>query len=328
VGSPWLTVGLVLTQCLRTNGGSFAYTLDDAYIHLAFGKHLARNGVFGVTPHEFASAESSPLWGLILAVFALPPLTLGSLLWVPFGLNLGLATWILIWTCRALECESRRGDALSGAPRASLDASSGLCLLALVFVTPMPWLVFSGMEHLLQAGLALVVASFGARDLSTRTGAAARGLNWRLLLLIAALTATRYEGLYLVAVLGLLQAARGRILTAFATVLSGATPPLLYGAFAVARGWYWLPNSLLLKSRLGDPNVAREIAGLPLPLALVQLHERVDLGLLVVGVTILALGIMVRRRQPGQPELWQPSTLAAVLFVGTTLIHGWDASVG
>jgi hypothetical protein len=42
--------------------GHVSYTLDDAYIHMAMAKHVAQDGVFGITPYEFSASSSSPLW--------------------------------------------------------------------------------------------------------------------------------------------------------------------------------------------------------------------------------------------------------------------------
>ena len=49
--------------------GTFVYTLDDAYIHLTIGRTLAEHGVWGVSPREYSSASSSPLWTILLALW-------------------------------------------------------------------------------------------------------------------------------------------------------------------------------------------------------------------------------------------------------------------
>ena len=61
-------VGILLWLSLARTGGMFVYAQDDPYIHLALARTLADHGVWGIRPTEFASASSSPLWTLLLAV--------------------------------------------------------------------------------------------------------------------------------------------------------------------------------------------------------------------------------------------------------------------
>jgi hypothetical protein len=55
----WAVIGLILVLSLKGNDCQFIYALDDSYIHLAIAKNLTRYGVWGLTPHEFASSSSS-----------------------------------------------------------------------------------------------------------------------------------------------------------------------------------------------------------------------------------------------------------------------------
>ena len=67
--------------------------LDDAYIHMAMARTLTEHSVYGLTPREFASASSSPLWVLALsmayAVFGVDEI-------VAFALNILAAIGLLL----------------------------------------------------------------------------------------------------------------------------------------------------------------------------------------------------------------------------------------
>src|SRR5258708_3583219 len=88
------TLGHVLwlwRAILRETGGAIAYPLDDPFIHLALARHLAFDGVYGVTKYAFTSASSSVAWPFALAalmkVFGnhamLPPQIRRAPVWTP-----------------------------------------------------------------------------------------------------------------------------------------------------------------------------------------------------------------------------------------------------
>lgn len=58
--------GFIYNGILNT-GGRYIYYLDDAYIHLSIAKNIVYHNVWGVTPFEFSSSSSSPLYTLILS---------------------------------------------------------------------------------------------------------------------------------------------------------------------------------------------------------------------------------------------------------------------
>ena len=67
-------------------------------------------------------------------------------------------------------------------------------------------------------------------------------------MLAAVLTATRYEGLFLVAAAASLLAMRRRFGHAAALTAAAALPVVAFAAYSVAHGALLLPNSILMKS--------------------------------------------------------------------------------
>jgi hypothetical protein len=226
----WGPVAAMVALALARTGGRLVYPLDDAYIHMAMAKHLARDGVYGVTPFAFSSSSSSPLWTLLLALL---DRIIGVRDATPLVLTLLFATGALVVAHRALE------QRLS-------PVRSFVALAALVILVPLPVVVLSGMEHALQILLVLAFAhGVTERITSARPDGALSAPG--LLALAAALPVTRYEGLFVIAVFGGMLAARGRVRLAAAIVLAALVPVAIYATVSVAHGWLPLPNSVLLK---------------------------------------------------------------------------------
>ncbi len=304
----WVVLIVLYIVCRQAADGHFAYVLDDPYIHMAMAKNLARHGVWGITPFEFTSSSSSPLWTLAIGgCFA----ALGPAAWLPLLLNVALATALLA-VAGGLLC--RAGMA---------PARVGMALLAIVFFTPLPALVCTGMEHVGHALLSVVTAWAAAGWLSdsSRTGRA-RGRRW-LLMLLPLLTATRYEGLFLAAVITLGCLVRRRWAEAALFPAAALAPVALCGAISVANGSYWLPNSVLLKGSLLD---LQSPLGVLRALGLAAREKLVRQPHMLLLVATLALLWWHRRR--GQTESSERGQLLLALALGTTLLHMQFASVG
>jgi len=72
--------------------GNFTYLLDDAYIHLALAKNFALHGVWGMTPHEFSSSSSSPVFTFLISLLMR---IFGNSALIPLVINLLCAVGIL-----------------------------------------------------------------------------------------------------------------------------------------------------------------------------------------------------------------------------------------
>ncbi|HTK28432.1 MAG TPA: hypothetical protein VL309_02720 [Vicinamibacterales bacterium] len=295
-------VGALLVLSLRHTGGHVIYALDDPYIHMAMAKHVALDGTWGVSPDRFSSSSSSLLWtALLAALFAVGGVHDG----IPLLMNVaaGLA---LLWIV------ARR---LRPTPAGRHPVYLWLVLTAIVLATPMPALVFVGQEHLLHACVAVLFLDLGAGWLAPVGASAARGAMFaRLAALAAVLPLVRYEALFLVALVALATLARGWWREAGILGASAAVPVLLYGAFSAWHGWYWLPNSVLVKgARPGFATVHEAIRSLGY-VAYSRLTSLPAIGFLVTLVVVFGAMRIARATFDG-------SFRRLALFAALALAH-------
>ncbi len=299
------SIAFLVVWATRGSAGRFFYALDDAYIHMAIARNISRHGVWGVMPDRFSSSSSSLLWPLLLA---LADRVAGSIDWAPFVLNLVFGVLLLV-VCDGLVV--RRAARLGTAGRAGV-------LLAILFAAPLPALVLSGMEHVLQV-LVVVVFAWRVSDGSAEAPSGRRSLE--LCLLASLMTAVRYEGLFVVLAASILLAWNRQFARAIAIGLCALLPPLVYAVLSIRNGWSWAPNSLLLKGFRPD---------LSSPLGWVKLlggHAAKNLlstpSLLAIVIAVgAALALVPTRDESGVRERF-----LARLFLGATAIHLQVASV-
>jgi hypothetical protein len=122
-------------------------------------------------------------------------------------------------------------------------------VLAVLFFAPIPSLVLVGLEHVLQTVVTLAFVCYASLVV------AGQAVNSRLsgatLVLLGLLASTaRYEGLFAVGVVALFLCVRRRWWLAFHLVLWSVLPVFVIGLVSVRHGWFWLPNSILLKGNL------------------------------------------------------------------------------
>lgn len=212
-------------------GGVFVYALDDAYIHLGIARSLYMHHVWGVDGSTFTPASSSITWPLLLVLTGAG--TEAGVL-IPFVLNLVFSIAAIYLAHRFLpaECFRARGRFVA--------------LLLFVLVAPLGLLSFTGMEHVLQIVLTLLIALQAGRVISQSKTSPRSALLVAVLALL--LAATRYEGLFVVApICGLLLLSR-RYIAALIVGLSGWAPIVLFGLYSKSHGWFFFPTSVLLKT--------------------------------------------------------------------------------
>lgn len=229
----WITIILLSVISLKMNHGHFVYSLDDAYIHMSIAKNFAIHGVWGVTEYGFTSSSSSLLWTLIISVIYY--LT-GVNNLIPFIVNIilgSLTICIVYYILKSLKIR----------PIYTL-----IVLLGVIFFAPIPYLIFIGMEHILQI---ILVTSYLYLAVQILTNSNSKPLNdYLLLILTVPLAMVRYESLFLIVIVAFLFILKKRFKYAFLIVGFAVLPLAIYGLISVLNGWSFLPNSLIIKSSI------------------------------------------------------------------------------
>jgi len=225
----WLLTGTLLLASVSNTHGSFIYPLDDTYIHMAMAKHFVRDGIWGVDKSSFSSSTSSPLWTLLIAITYK---IFGVNIWSPLLLSL-ISGSLIIYCCYRLLATNTNPLRLF------------LLLLVITAFVPLPVLTLTGMEHLLHGLLTLLLIYLVPAYLSKDSF---QFKSYILLITLANLiTATRYEGILLVFLITLLFLSRKRFWEGLFFTVSSFVLITIYGCISLYNGWYFLPNSVLLK---------------------------------------------------------------------------------
>lgn len=288
-------------------GGEFVYPIDDTYIHIAMAKTLAESGTWGVEAGKMAFCSSSPLWTLLLGgLYAL----VGVREMLPWHLALffNLASVVLV---------ERTVAAFTGDGRVRLGGA-----LAVAVAAPFVCTTALGMEHAMHAFFLLAALAASAAIPSGED----RRRTLLACLCAAAATGSRYESLFFLLPLGVglsgLEAWRRRKdgkspwpWRSAAFLAAAGLPVFAYGAWAVAMGGRFLPNSLLLKgSFLTLPELVREVSVL-------LGSVRPGCGFLYV----LAIALVVVACLCKATAFWRIAAASAVVAIGGQLLF---ANVG
>lgn len=287
----WLSVG--------RNHGHFVCALDDTYIHTALARNVAERGVWGIDGRGFTPCSSSPLWTLLLA--AAEAAGLGGEM-AAFALAAAFAVGAIVVASRELE-RFRMG---------SWRIATVLGLTAAA--APLPTLAFVANEHALHALVTVVLAFLSARALAAEAPRRADAV----LLAVASLllVATRYEGLFLVAVVAILFAARRRWVLASAVAAGAALAAGGFGLFSVLQGGYFLPNSVLMKAKYPWLDLGGKIVVFLGPSILSEVVKTPALALLVAG----AAGLLVTRYR-ARRRFWDETNVLLAIFIAVSILH-------
>lgn len=234
LGCLWGIVSVIFFVSLRWNQGHLVYCLDDAYIHMAIAKNFAVHGVWGVTQHAFTSSSSSLLWTLLLsAIYYLCGVNEAA----PLLLNV-FAGSVLLWLVyRILNAYRVRAFTVA------------IALLAVLFVSPLPFLIFSGMEHLIHALFCCAFLYVSGRVVASPPAKSTSAEQTWMLVLAPLMIMSRFEGMFLVFVVCVLLLVIRRWFFSCCLGAVALSPVIVYGLVSVSKGWYFLPNSVLLKGK-------------------------------------------------------------------------------
>lgn len=291
-----LTTAAILSASIRQNEGHLVYALDDPYIHMAMARNISRYGVWGVTRDGFTPTSSSPAWTLLLSLsyFLVGVHQAVPLFWsLLFGLLDLLAAYAIL---RWYEV---------------VPVATFIALVCMTLLIPLPALIMVGMEPPLQILVSLLTVFVAARLVSGEAGGS--GDSARLLMLAPLVTGIRFEGIFLVIAIGAILLMLKRWSYALAFCFLGFLPVFVYGIISVSKGWYWLPNSVLLKSTVPEFNSA---AGFILSWcdAIIE-HSRMALHVPALLIAVLIVYIAASGKGSGVRESRQVMS-AIVLLVG------------
>lgn len=299
---------------VQHNNGQFVYVLDDPYIHMSLAGNVALHGVWGVTPFEFTSASSSVLWTVILSVFFA---LFGVYELFPFFLNGVLSVGILFFLFRMF--------------RGQYGFIALLCiLLSFVFLTPFPALIFTGQEHLMHILFTLLFAYLSSKYLFKESSIP----FYSLCFLAALLVSARYEGLFLVAIVCLLFLFRKRFVQGVVLGVFSILPISIFGIYSMFQGWYFVPNSVLLKgnvSKMVFDLLHADVGSMSFFSNLMSLFGYALYDQLIhtphVLFLFIALLIVFIIRYHSH-RFWESGQILIILFLVTTLIHMQFAKTG
>ncbi len=217
-----IPIVLIEHEVLIQTHGTIAYPLDDAFINLTLAKNLAFEHVWGITKDSFSSVSTSLLYPLVLAIIYLVS---GASVYVPLLVNVAAAIWFLIalhrWLIR----------------RKVNPTTQLLILLAVIFLTPLPSLVVSGMEYPLELLFTFLFVS----TLIDQTAP----LKKKTYLYAALMLTSSYETLPILLIACIVLVTRRHWWEAVKILFFAVLPLYLFGLFSITHHNFFVPTPFL-----------------------------------------------------------------------------------
>ncbi len=309
VGAYLTVTAALLAASLRVTGGRLVYLIDDPAIHLSLASTLAESGTWGVSPGEFQSASSAPVWTLLLAlvVVVAPFAATAAPLVFNAAASIGL---IAVLGADQRFLRPARDRPLDG------PAVAVIAVIALM----LPALTMLGMEHVLHMLLcvSVLVLLWPSSPQTARRAVVAY-------VLLGTATLVRFETVFLavgIAVAALLVRTDdddlplvARTRRAVAALTASGVPLIAFAVWNRMMGQGWLPNSVLAKSPVTNGDSTNSVAVID---ALNRLTTDPMLAGLVASVLV---AVVVGWR-------WARSQFVAVALLVTVALHVSVAGIG
>jgi len=297
----WCALLALLDASLEKTSGHLIYALDDPYIHMAVAKNFVQHGIWGVTRYGFSSATSSLSWPLLLAAcYAL----FGVHVWTPFILNC-IFTHMLMWFIYIILRKNNIKPLFSF-----------IVLLCVLFATPLPSLIFGGQEHILHTLCTVVFVYYASLFLCRYPSSAGVRSFVRLAIAGFLVTTARYEGVFVIVAAALLLLLRKKFARAFLLLVISFLPLILYGYISVQHGAHFLPNSLILKSKIFQLYQHNLKNLLSFDYKNIKIFFSPFLFPLVVASMITGYALIRKEK-----TFWLPAIVTSALFVMASLPH-------
>lgn len=303
-----VTCGAIFVVSIQNTNLHFTYLLDDAYIHMAIAKNLAMHGNWGITPYEFSSSSTSPLWTLIIALFFY---ILGVNDIVPLILNIIVGILLICGVYISICKHSEAGYSVYFA---------SIFMVSLVVVVPLPVFALTGMEHTMQCLIDIVFTIMSIRLIYYHDGRERYSTIAMVAILSLFVTAVRYDGIFLIAGVCLILLLRKKFLATLIVACSSTIPIVAMGMVSIYHGSLFFPNSVIAKSSMSLAKVLSMDAFLGF---LDKFQEASYIYVLVILSCLMAL--------------WDPNPSSkegatrrdyAMVFCVTTLLHFFFSRTG
>jgi len=227
---------------------------------------------------------------------------------IPLILNIAFATALCVWVYGILRKKELPNYFVF------------LSVFLIAFCTPFHSLIFCGQEHILHTLIAIAFVYLAAKILSKE--ATAIGQLAPLLMLALVVTTVRYEGLFLVFTVGLLFIVKRKPRQGLAIWGTGFLPAVVYGIVSVSKGWFFLPNPVLIKGNLPHFTSLVEIIRF-LTYFAYQLKKNTTILMLVLG-NLISLYLLLRKKK----SFWDEAAIMLAIFLGITFLHLQFAVIG
>ena len=303
----WGVTIIMLIYSLSLNNGHLIYTLDDAYIHMAIAKNFAKHGVWGVTRKEFSSSSSSLLYSLLLSLIFLFGVNEIS----PLIINLVFANLLIYLIYTIL----KKNDVPSYAIL--------LCLLLNIFLIPLHFLIFTGMEHVLQiyidiifiyyASLILSDEQLKERILFSKNNKMTFSQDKLFFIIVPLVTLIRFEGMFFIVIVSAIFFLRKKIFYSTLVLGLGFLPIIIFGLISMSYGSFFFPNSVILKGNISD---ITSISGILNLLDFKQLIKNPHISIILIGAFLIFFLNYLEKK-----EIWNLKSIMASILILVAFLH-------